>query len=111
MSEGEARSFSEFSHYVAAQLERVNAALVAHGQMATRIDALNGVIKKQERKLEELDSKIRVLEVYQSENFSNNERLFHAQPMYETIEQKIAIIEQMQANILASTHSRAAERS
>lgn len=51
-----------------------------------------------------MDSKIRVLEVYQSENFSNNERLFHAQPIYETIEQKISIIEKMQANILASSN-------
>lgn len=78
--------------------------------MATRIDVLNGVIKKQERRLDELDGKMRVLEVYQSENFNNNERLFHSQPLYETIEQKISIIEQIQANILASTHDKKGER-
>lgn len=79
MTEHKPTDFSEFSFYVAQQIERIFATLQDHNNALGCMEQINNKIDKQSNKFHELESKMKLLEVYQSENFKNNERLFNSQ--------------------------------
>lgn len=66
MSETHITKFSEFSFYVTAQIDRINSLLQDNNHVLLKVDQINALLKRQENKIQEVDTKVRLLEVYQS---------------------------------------------
>lgn len=55
--------------YLAAQVQKINATVVSQQQELAGLQDLQSKIERQSRKIGEIEKKLKVLEVYQSENF------------------------------------------
>lgn len=88
----------EFYEYVTAQIEKINETLMRQRKDILRMDDISIAVSKQQRKCEELDMKIKLIEVYHSQNFNNNERLFNYCNKFDFFEARIGLLQQMQAN-------------
>lgn len=81
--------------YIHAQLEKVNATLLLHQTDLKEVGQLTHTVERQARNIAELQKKLKVLEVYQAQNFTNNERLFNAHDQEDLIEKRVFMLEQM----------------
>ena len=69
MSETNIGPGKDLLQYLAAQVQKINATVVSQQQELAGLQDLQSKIERQSRKIGEIEKKLKVLEVYQSENF------------------------------------------
>lgn len=69
MSETNIGPSKDLLQYLAAQVQKINATVVSQQQELAGLQDLQSKIERQSRKIGEIEKKLKVLEVYQSENF------------------------------------------
>jgi type II secretory pathway component PulM len=58
--------------YLQAQLDKISSALLSQQQELQQLRDMDSKMSKQARSIAELEKKVELLEVYQSQNFENN---------------------------------------
>lgn len=87
---------SEFQFYITAQVQKINKILQMHRQELDKSNEVNTILKRQQKKQDDLENKIKLLEVYQCENFKNNQRIYNSHNNFDLLEKRIYLLEEIQ---------------